>query len=307
MPNMISQEELTKRKEESCQILKNCTLCPRHCKVDRIIGQQGVCKAGLSAKVYSFMPHHGEEPILSGEYGSGTIFFSHCHMKCAYCQNYIFSQETRGKEITNLRLAQMMLDLQAMKCHNINLVSPTHYVPQILDALSIAIKKGLVIPIIYNTGGYENLQTLKLLEGIVDTYLVDMRYGDNQIAKKYSSVENYVEINQAAVLEMYKQVGINGLIVRHLVLPNDLAGTDKVVRFIAEKISKDVYISLMSQYHPIYKAADYPLIKRRITSKEYQKATDAVINNGLKNGWIQPNLTTDITGQFIGTNFKSNV
>lgn len=307
MVGMITIEELTKRKDKAYEILKSCTLCPRRCKINRTAGQQGVCMAGMEVKVYSFMSHHGEEPILSGKFGSGAIFFSHCHMKCAYCQNYTFSQLGEGREVSDHRLAQMMLDLQAMKCHNINLVSPTHYVPQILAALCIAEGYGLAVPIVYNTGGYESVDTLRLLEGIVDIYLADARYGDNAIAKKYSSVKNYVEINQAAVLEMYRQVGPKGLIVRHLVLPGGLAGTDSVMKFIADRVSKEVYISLMSQYHPTYKAVDFPLINRRLSGKEYQKAVDAVINSGLKNGWFQPDMTGDVTERFIGTNFKSNV
>ena len=304
---MISQEELKTRSQKAYETLKSCTLCPRQCRIDRTAGQQGVCRAGSQAKVFSFMPHHGEEPVLSGESGSGAIFFSNCHMKCVYCQNYTFSQLGQGKEMSDQRLAQMMLDLQAMKCHNINLVSPTHYVPQILNALYLAKDKGLTIPIVYNTGGWESLDTLKLLDGIVDIYLADMRYADSQVAKKYSSVDDYAQINQAAVLEMYRQVGTKGLIIRHLVLPGGLAGTEIIAKFIAEKVSKDVSISLMSQYHPTYKAADYPLINRKITSKEYQKAVDAVLDDGLKNGWIQPDISEDITHRFIGTNFKSNV
>lgn len=304
---MVPLQELKKRRDKAYEVLKSCTLCPRQCKIDRTIGQQGVCRAGMQAKVYSYMPHHGEEPILSGEYGSGTIFFSHCHMKCVYCQNYQFSQLRQGKEITNERLAQMMLDLQAMKCHNINLVSPTHYVPQILDAICIAAEKGLVIPIVYNTGGYESVETLRLLNGIIDIYLPDARYGGDEAAKKYSSVDNYVKINQAALLEMYSQVGIKGLIVRHLVLPAGLAGTDVVMKFISEKISRDIFVSLMYQYHPAYRAADYPLINRRITSKEYRDATDIMLGCGLHNGWFQPDLTEDMAEKFIGTNFKSNV
>lgn len=304
---MIVLEELKKRRDRAYEVLKNCTLCPRRCRVDRTADQQGVCRAGMKAKVYSFMPHHGEEPALSQEYGSGTIFFSHCHMKCIYCQNYIFSQQGSGKEITNEHLAQMMLDLQSMKCHNINLVSPTHYVPHILDALSIAAKKGLDIPIVYNTGGYESLDTLKLLEGVVDIYLADARYADDEIAEKYSSVKNYVKVNQTAISQMHRQVGAKGLIVRHLVLPGDLAGTADVMKFISEDISKDTVISLMSQYHPAYKAPDYPLINRRITKEEYQKAVDAVLGAGLNNGWFQPDLTEEISERFIGTNFKSNV
>lgn len=300
-------EELKKRRDVLCEVLKSCILCPHKCKIDRTIGQQGFCRASVTAKVYSFMPHHGEEPVLSGEYGSGTIFFSHCHMRCVYCQNHTFSQSAQGKEVSNQRLAQMMLDLQAMKCHNINLVSPTHYLPNILDALCIAIDSGLAVPIVYNTGGWESLETLRLLEGIVDVYLVDMRYADNKIAKKYSSVDNYVEINQQAVLEMYRQVGQKGLIVRHLVLPGGLAGTEEVMKFLSEKISKEVFISLMSQYHPAYKAIEYPYINKRLTSKEYQQAVDIVVKYGFTNGWFQPDITEDVTEKFIGTNFKSNV
>jgi len=275
--------------------------------VDRTQGQQGVCKAGIEAKVYSFMAHHGEEPVLSGEHGSGAIFFSNCHMKCVYCQNYQFSQLSEGKEVTGKRLAQAMLDLQAMKCHNINLVSPTHYLPQVLGALLIAVENGLVIPIIYNNGGYESVETLKLLEGIVDIYLPDMRYADNQIAKKYSGVDNYVEINQAATREMYRQVGPKNIIIRHLVLPGGLSGTERIMKFISENLSKNIAISLMSQYYPTFKSADYHLINRRINSKEYQNAIDAVLANGLTNGWFQPDITEDVTQKFIGTNFKSNV
>jgi len=303
----ISIEELKKRRDALNEILKSCALCPRNCKIDRTIGQQGVCKAGMQAKVYSFMAHHGEEPVLSGEHGSGTIFFSNCHMRCVYCQNYQFSQLGEGKEVSSKRLAQIMLDLQAMKCHNINLVSPTHYLPQIFDALVLAVESGLIVPIVYNTGGYENVEILKFLEGIVDIYLPDMRYADNAVAKKYSSVDNYAQINQSAVLEMFRQAGIEKLIIRHLVLPGGLSGTEKIMEFISGRVSKDTCISLMSQYYPAYKAADYPLINRRINSKEYQSAVDAVLVNELKNGWFQPDTTEDVTEKFIGTNFKSNV
>jgi len=303
----ISIDELKKRRDQLQDMLKCCVLCPHKCRIDRTSGQQGVCRSGVEAKVYNFMAHHGEEPVLSGEYGSGAIFFSHCHMKCVYCQNYQFSQLGQGKEVATKRLAQMMLDLQAMKCHNINLVSPTHFLPQILDALLIAVDRGLIVPIVYNSGGYENTEILKLLEGVVDIYMPDMRYADNKIAKKYSNVDNYVEINQAAVLEMHRQVGLKGLIIRHLVLPNNLAGTEEIMKFIALEVSKNVPISLMSQYYPTYKAADYPLINRRLNSKEYQKAVDIVISSGFSNGWFQPDITDDITQKFIGTNFKSNV
>jgi len=303
----ISAQELKRRKDEADKILKSCTLCPWLCKIDRTTGKKGVCCAGLKAKVHSFMPHHGEEPVLSGKNGSGAIFFSNCHMKCAYCQNYSFSQSGEGKEISNERLAQIMLDLQTTGCHNINLVSPTHYLAQILDALYIAVKNGLKIPIVYNTGGYENVDTLKLLDGIVDIYLADMRYADDKIAEKYSSVKNYVSINQAAVKEMQRQVGVKGLIIRHLVLPGGLAGTERIMDFIAGEVSGDCFISLMSQYYPVYKASGYPQINRRITKHEYEAAIEAVAKSGLKNGWFQPEITDDVTEQFIGANFKSNV
>jgi len=304
---MIPLEELKKRRDKAFEVLKSCQLCPWRCKIDRTKGRQGVCKSGMAVKVYSFMAHHGEEPALSGEFGSGAIFFSNCHMKCVYCQNYRFSQAGEGKEIDSKRFSQMMLDLQAMKCHNINLVSPAHYLPQVLDALVMAIENGLVIPVVYNNGGYENTETLKLLEGIIDIYLPDMRYADNAVAKKYSGVDNYVEINRAAVLEMYRQVGAGRLIIRHLVLPGGLAGTQEIMEFIAQNLSKDVRISLMSQYYPEYKATNYPVISRRISNKEYQAAIDIILANGFTNGWFQPDVSDDVTQRFIGTNFKSNV
>jgi len=297
--------------EETFKLLESCSICPRKCKVNRLKGELGFCKTGLKPKVCSFLPHHGEEPPVSGSRGSGTIFFSHCNMACVYCQNYEFSQMGLGKEAGPEELADFMLQLQDMGCHNINLVSPTHVMPQFLKALSIAIPKGLKIPIVYNTGGYELPEMIKLLDGIVDIYLPDMRYADNQMSVKYSSAPDYPKYNQEALKEMHKQVGIakidnegiikKGLIIRHLVLPDNIAGTEQVMQFIATKLSKHTYISLMSQYFPCYKAAQHKEILRRITSEEYESAKAAMEKYGLSNGWLQDSHGLD---RFAGTNIK---
>jgi putative pyruvate formate lyase activating enzyme len=257
------------------------------------------------------MPHHGEEPPISGTRGSGTIFFSGCNMACAYCQNYEFSQLDEGKEVELQELAHFMLQLQDMGCHNINLVTPTHVMPQILKALGIAIPKGLKIPIVYNTGGYEFSEMIKLLNGIVDIYLVDMRYADEDMAIKYSSANGYPEFNQAALKEMQRQVGVaqidpdglikKGVIIRHLVLPDNISGTDKIMKFIASELSKDTYISLMSQYLPCYKADTLKDISRRITYQEYEDAKASMDKYGLYNGWTQDGHGLE---RLAGTNIK---
>ncbi|MDD5409543.1 MAG: radical SAM protein, partial [Candidatus Omnitrophica bacterium] len=262
-------------------------------------------------KVYSFMSHYGEEPPVSGSKGSGTIFFSHCNMGCVYCQNYEFSQSGKGREYEFAELAQIMLTLQESGCHNINLVTPTHVLPQILKALEIAIAGGLKIPLVYNTSGYESLQTLKLLDGIVDIYLADMRYADREISHKFSSAPDYPRYNQEAIKEMHRQVGLaefneegiikKGLIIRHLVLPNHASGTDKIMRFIARDISGDTYISLMSQYLPYYKASAYPQISRRLNHDEYEEAKKILERYNLLNGWIQESYGSE---RFAGVNIK---
>ena len=297
--------------EETFRLLESCCICPRQCKVNRLNGESGFCKTGLNPKVCSFLPHHGEEPPISGDRGSGTIFFSHCNMACAYCQNYEFSQMGSGKEVGFEELADYMLQLQDMSCHNINLVSPTHVMPQFLKALSIAIPKGLKIPIVYNTGGYELPEIIKLLDGIVDIYLPDMRYADDKMSVKYSSAPDYPKYNQEALKEMHSQVGVaktdnegiikKGLIIRHLVLPDNIAGTEQIMKFIAIELSKDTYISLMSQYFPYYKAAQHKEILRRITSEEYESAKAAMEKYGLSNGWLQDSHGLD---RFAGTNIK---
>ncbi|MFA4992848.1 MAG: radical SAM protein [Candidatus Omnitrophota bacterium] len=291
--------------------LKSCDICPRGCKVNRLEGKIGFCKTALLPKVYSFMSHYGEEPPVSGTKGSGTIFFSYCNMGCVYCQNYEFSQLGKGREYEFTELAQIMLTLQESGCHNINLVTPTHVLPQILKALEIAIPGGLRIPLVYNTSGYELAQTLSLLDGVVDIYLADMRYADKEVSNKLSLAPDYPQYNQEAIKEMHRQVGPaefneeglikRGLIIRHLVLPNQASGTDKIMRFIAQDISDDTYISLMSQYLPYYKASVYPQISRRLKDAEYEEAKEILGRYNLLNGWIQESYGSE---RFAGVNIK---
>jgi putative pyruvate formate lyase activating enzyme len=241
-----------------------------------------VCRTGERAIVNSFGPHHGEENPLRGWQGSGTIFFSWCSLRCVFCQNWEISQKGIGREVEPAELAGMMLQLQAQGCHNINFVTPSHVVAQIIAAVDIAAQQGLNIPLVYNTGGYDSPEALALLDGIIDIYMPDMKYGDSRLARQYSKVRNYVEVNFAAVKEMHRQVGdlqldVNGiaqrgLLVRHLVLPANIAGTDKVLAFLAEEISTNTYLNLMDQYYPCYRADDYPLLARPITRNEYNQA-----------------------------------
>lgn len=298
MVSMLSATELNERIETAYQLLESCRVCPRECGVNRLKnGKLGFCRSGLNPIISSVSPHHGEEPPLSGTKGSGTIFFANCNLRCIYCQNYPISQMGNGEERTPGELACQMLWLQEQGCHNLNLVTPTHFMPQILKALGIARERGFNLPIVYNTSGYDSLESLRLLDGIVDIYLPDMRYSDDRTSLNYSIAPHYHEINRAAIREMYRQVGNlvldengiakRGLIIRHLILPNGLSGTGKIMKFLAEEISKDVYISLMSQYFPAYKATEHPEINRRITEKEYDAAYDIKMNYGLKNGWVQ--------------------
>lgn len=302
---------LGKISEQAFAYLESCNICPRQCRVNRINGQLGYCKIAVMPKVYSFMSHHGEEPPISAKFGSGAIFFSHCNMSCAYCQNYEFSQMGEGREVDFSGVADMMLQLQDAGAHNINLVTPTHIMPQILKSLGIAISKGLNIPLVYNTGGYELSEMIKLLEGIVDIYLPDIRYGDIDAAKKYSDAPDYPEYNRKAVKEMHRQAGIakinkdgiieKGLIVRHLVLPEGISGTEEVMKFIAEEISTDTYISLMSQYAPYHKAAQFRELSRRVYYSEYQGAKAVMERYNLHNGWVQESGGLE---RFAGVNIK---
>lgn len=299
MDSRISDTDLQQRIEAAYKMLAACRVCPRECGVNRLKDDKlGFCRSGLNPVISSVSPHHGEEPPLSGTKGSGTIFFTNCSLRCVYCQNYPISQMGNGAERTVGELACQMTWLQEQGCHNLNLVTPTHFVPQILKALGIARERGFSLPIVYNTSGYDSVETtLKLLDGIVAVYLPDMRYNDNAVALKYSMAPHYVEINRAAIKEMYRQVGNlvidkegiakQGLIIRHLVLPGGLSGTEGIMKFLAEEISRDVYISLMSQYFPAYKTGEFPEINRRISEQEYDEAYDAKMKYGLKNGWVQ--------------------
>jgi len=296
----IKEEEFDRRIEKAYKLLFPCEVCPRECRVNRLEGEKGFCRSGEEVIVSSYNAHFGEEPPLSGNFGSGTIFFTNCNLKCVYCQNYPISQLGNGNKVSLSELAKIMLALQKRKCHNINLVTPTHFMPQILKSLKSAIKMGLRIPIVYNTSSYDSVNTLKLLDGVVDIYLPDARYADNKIAKKYSDAPNYFEIMKKAMKEMYRQVGDltvgktgvarSGLIVRHLVLPEGLSGTKKIMRFITREISPHTYISLMAQYFPAYQAGQFPPLSRRIDREEYREALQAFKEEGLENGWFQKDI-----------------
>ncbi len=277
--------ELSKRVKELQSIYENCHLCPRDCRVNRLEGQTGKCQATSKVKVSSAQAHFGEERPLVGRRGSGTIFFSNCGMRCVFCQNYQISIEGEGIEISDQRLAETMVKVQNIGCHNINLVTPTHYLPNIINAVQIAARKGLRIPLVYNTSGYEKLDVLQLLDGIVDIYLPDCKYMDPEHAAKYSSeAYNYPYYVKIALKEIFRQVGdlvvdsrgiaVRGLILRHLIMPNRIAGTEMFLRFVAENLSKTTYLNLMRQYRPEHKAFDYPEIARRIKRSEYEEVLD---------------------------------
>lgn len=284
--------ELRHRVELALAMLRNCRVCPRRCEKNRLEGELGKCRVGRHALVSSFGPHFGEEAPLVGWHGSGTIFFAHCNLRCIFCQNYTISHLGQGSPVTPQRLASIMLSLQDRGCHNINLVSPTHVVPQILEALELAAGEGLSIPIVYNTGGYDSLETLSLLDGVVDIYMPDMKYSDAAIARQYSGVNDYPAVNRAAVKEMHRQVGdlvidqrgvaMRGLLVRHLVLPGGLAGTEEVMRFLAEEISRNTYVNVMAQYHPAYRAFKVPALARPLMLEEHRRAVALAQRWGLR-------------------------
>jgi len=283
--------ELKERIKSARSLLQNCHLCPRHCSINRLEGEVGVCRTPYEVTVSSYGPHFGEEAPLVGRRGSGTIFFANCNLRCLFCQNYPISQLGEGEKASQEELAYMMLSLQAQGCHNINLVSPTHVVPQILEALEIAAKSGLRLPLVYNSGGYDSVETLNILDGIIDIYMPDMKYSDERVAKELSGIENYPSVNRAAVKEMRRQVGDlkideegvaqRGLLVRHLVLPHGLAGTEEVVNFVSKEISPNTYINIMAQYHPCYKAYDIPGLARPISRAEFQEAVELAQQAGL--------------------------
>lgn len=289
---LLATGELAERARMALARLRDCDLCARYCHVNRLETVRGaVCRTGRQAVVSSFMPHHGEEDCLRGRRGSGTIFFSWCNLRCVYCQNWEISWQGEGADRGDEALANAMLTLQAMGCHNVNLVSPSHVVAQIVSAVAMAAERGLSLPIVYNTSGYDSPEALRLLDGIVDIYMPDMKYGDEALARRYSHVRDYVAVNRAAVREMHRQVGDlvtdaggvarRGLLVRHLVLPNGIAGTAAVARFLAEEISPDTYLNLMNQYRPCYRAGEHADLSRPATRREYDDALDAVRRSGL--------------------------
>ncbi len=290
--DLLRTGKLRQRADELYQKMESCDLCPRNCGVNRIRGEIGSCGVGDLAWVSSYGPHHGEEAPLRGRYGSGTIFFSGCNLSCVYCQNAEISQKLSGRQVTPRELGSYMLELQARGCHNINLVSPTHVAAQIAQAIALAAADGLSLPIVYNTGGYDALDTLRGLEGMVDIYMPDMKYSQAEIGETYSGVPDYPRINQEAVLEMHRQVGDlvldssgiarRGLLIRHLVLPGGLGGSSAIVAFIADKLSKDTYLNIMDQYRPAYQARRYPVLERPITRQEYQAVIKEAQDRGLK-------------------------
>lgn len=292
--------ELREREKQARQILKSCRLCPRKCGVDRTQGERGFCRSGLLPVVASYNTHFGEEPPISGSRGSGTIFFSHCNLHCVFCQNYPISQLNVGQEKSVRALAKMMLDLQRRGCHNINWITPTHFVPQILEGLCLAIEEGFRLPLVYNTNGYDSLETLRLLDGVIDIYLPDMKYADEEAARAYSQAPSYPAVNTVAIREMYRQVGRGkfapdgtmerGLIIRHLLLPNGLAGTEKIARFVAETLSGQCPVSLMTQFFPAYRANGFPELKRRLNRRECQEALDILDRHRLQWGWMQDRI-----------------
>lgn len=279
------------------ELLQKCEICPHKCKIDRTKNQVGRCKSKDTVKVALASIHNFEEPCISGRNGSGTVFFSNCNLSCEFCQNYEISQQGLGKEISIERLAEIFIEQQLRGADNINLVSPTSYAVQIIEAIKIAKNNGLKIPIIYNTNGYENIEKLKLLEGYIDIYLPDLKYAENDLAKKYSKIENYFEIATSAIKEMYRQVGKNeydengiikaGIIIRHLILPNHTENSKKVLKWIVENMPKNITVSVMAQYFPTYKAKEIKDINRKITKYEYQKIENYLYSLDLENGYIQ--------------------
>ncbi len=277
--------------------LEKCEICPHKCKVNRALGNKGRCRCNDKIKIALASIHNYEEPCISGKNGSGTIFFSNCNLKCIYCQNYEISQLDKGKEITIDHLAEIFINQQNKNVNNINLVTPTMYVPQIIEAIKIARNNGLKIPIIYNSNGYENVETIKMLDGYIDVYLPDLKYYSNEIAKKYSKIDNYFSNAVNAIKEMQKQVGNpifnedgiiqKGVIIRHLILPNHILNTKKILKYIKENFDENTYISVMAQYFPTYKAKDDDKINRKISKKEYKEVEEYLYLLNLKNGYIQ--------------------
>ena len=277
--------------------LLKCEICPHKCKINREKGNIGRCKANDKVKIALYSIHKFEEPCITGNNGSGTVFFSNCNLNCIYCQNYEISQLGKGKEITINELADIFIELQNKNVENINLVTPTSYALHIIEAIKIAKRNGLKIPIIYNTNAYENVETLKLLEGYIDVYLPDLKYYNNELGKKYSKIDNYFNIATKAIKEMYRQVGPTkldkngiiqrGVMIRHLVLPNNIENSKNILKWIKEKIDEKVYINIMAQYFPTYKAKEDEVLNRKLTKREYEEIEKYVYELGIENGYMQ--------------------
>lgn len=282
---------------EKLKELEKCSLCPHKCGINRNDGKAGRCKSKDTVKIALYSVHNFEEPCISGEKGSGTIFFSNCTMNCIYCQNYEISQEGKGKEITIQELADIFIKQQERNVQNVNLVTPTSYVPQIIEAITLAKEKGFNLPIVYNTNGYENVETIKMLNGYIDIYLPDLKYYFNELGEKYSKVKNYVEIATEAIKEMYNQVGApvldddgimqKGLMIRHLILPNNIENSKQVLKWIKENMDPNVYVSIMAQYFPTYKAKENSDLNRKLTMQEYEEIENYLYGLELENGYIQ--------------------
>ncbi|MDH5508973.1 MAG: radical SAM protein [Nitrospinota bacterium] len=287
--------ELWRRAEQMPPMLKKCALCPRACAVDRTVGELGECKAGAGIMVSSAFPHLGEEPPLVGMGGSGTIFLTHCNLRCVFCQNFDISHMGRGEEVTTEEVARMTLQLQAMGVANINFVTPTHYAPQIVEAVALAAERGLQLPIVWNCGGYESLPVIRALEGIVDIYMPDIKFFDKASAEKYMAAPNYPQVVRKALLEMHRQVGPleldrrgiarKGVLIRHLVMPGHKEDTEAILKFIAEKLSPDSYVNIMEQYHPAWRSHEFDKINRRITHAEWEEACETARKLGLSRGF----------------------
>lgn len=283
---------LKTRAEKARAMMEACCLCPHCCRVNRLAGEVGQCRVAEQVLVSSYGPHFGEESPLVGRHGSGTIFFTYCNLHCVFCQNHSISQSGEGTPVNSETLARIMLSLQERGCHNINLVSPTHVVPYILDALDLAASRGLNLPLVYNSGGYDSPETLQLLDGIVDIYMPDMKYSDNRTGKKLSGVKDYAKVNRTAVKEMHRQVGDllideqgitrRGLLVRHLVLPNGLAGTEQTMSYLTQEISADTYVNIMAQYRPCYRADTMPKISRPVNVREFREAIKLARSCGIR-------------------------
>jgi len=292
---LYEKGELQRRVEVLGKILTSCYLCPRACKVDRLNGEKGYCQAGAEVMISSAFPHFGEEPPLVGSHGSGTIFLTHCNLRCVFCQNYDISHLGEGKRISCSELAQLMIGLQLRGCHNINLVTPTHYVPQIVAALPAAIELGLTIPLVYNCGGYESSEAIKLLDGIIDIYMPDTKFSREETAALYCNAPDYPRVLQEVLLEMHRQVGdlmldergiaYRGILIRHLVMPHGVACTREIITFIARRVSVNSYVNIMDQYRPLYRAGAYQEIDRPISTGEYREAIAMARDAGLRRGF----------------------